>query len=50
MDKKIEIEKLKKQLEKEAQSEYPDKQLIEQLKRRIFQVGLGLTLNDIKKI
>lgn len=50
MNKVAEIEKLKKELEKEINSENKDINLIEKLKKQIIQLGLGLTFNDFKKI
>lgn len=49
MNKIAEIEKLKKELEKEGNSENPDVNLINKLKKQIIQIGMGLTLNDINK-
>jgi hypothetical protein len=50
VNKAIEIEKLKAELEKEQNSEERDEVKISKLKNRIFHLGLGLTLNDIKKL
>jgi hypothetical protein len=50
MNKVAEIEKLKKQLEKEYNSESIDKVKVNEIKKKIFHLGLGLTFNDINKI